>query len=145
MAAAGVQVRLDEALARQHLAKHELKCQLMKLKTIHPRLKLAVLDDDLEAIFLFHNELEEIPEGFFHGLESLRSLSLYSNKLTRLSGSLLQGLESLQFVYFRSNLIKNISEGFFNGLAKLTTMCDNLFQNKGSIFFSLAVISVQIS
>ncbi|CAL1132621.1 unnamed protein product, partial [Cladocopium goreaui] len=107
----------------------------------------GILPPQLRVLNLEFNELEELPEDFFKGLEKLKVLWLTGNhyqpgekgyKKMKAAGNRLQllhpkqfeGLANLQVLLLHHNRLETLPQKVFEGLRKLRVMklLDNQFQ-----------------
>ncbi|XP_064874267.1 LOW QUALITY PROTEIN: uncharacterized protein LOC115129781 [Oncorhynchus nerka] len=82
----------------------------------------------LTQLFLFHNQISNLPGCVFQDLKDLRILKLGSNKILTLNDAFMSGLHKLEYLSMSYNKLSSISKGDFKGLASLKTLL--LFDNQ---------------
>ncbi len=73
----------------------------------------------LQELYLYLNQLSNLPEHVFAGLAQLRVLFLSSNQLSNLPDHVFANLAQLQGLHLSSNQLKNLPEHIFAGLTQL--------------------------
>ena len=73
----------------------------------------------LRTLYLFRNQLTALPPGIFDALSELRSLSLGENRLSELPPALLANLVQLDDLNLANNQLSELPPGTFKGLSRL--------------------------
>ncbi|XP_045553630.1 toll-like receptor 13 [Salmo salar] len=82
----------------------------------------------LTQLFLFHNQIPNLPGCVFQDLKELRLLKLGSNKILTLNDAFMNGLHKLQTLSLASNKLSSIRKGEFKSLTSLNNLF--LFDNQ---------------
>lgn len=77
---------------------------------------------NLTCIELRGNNIKELPEKIFHGLNGLRYIDFNDNMITSLHNNTFKGLSQLESIDFGNNQIKELPEYIFQGLLNLKSV-----------------------
>jgi hypothetical protein len=72
--------------------------------------------EDVRRLNLNNNQITQLPEGIFAGLDSVEELHLEHNQITQLPEYIFQGLSELQLLDLSNNQIVQLSGKIFDGL-----------------------------
>lgn len=101
---------------------------------------------ELTALDLSHNELQQIPENWaVSKLRRLQHLYLQHNNITELNSETLAGLNSLQILNLSHNHLQQLPDGLFygsRGLLEIHLQNNLLFQLPSSLFHRLEKLVV---
>ena len=75
--------------------------------------------DGLRDLYIYWNELTEVPAGLFDGLKELRRLNMGFNKLTELPDGIFSGLRRLRDLSIQANQLERLAPDVFAGLSRL--------------------------
>nr|XP_029516349.1 toll-like receptor 13 [Oncorhynchus nerka] len=82
----------------------------------------------LTQLFLFHNQIPNLPGCVFQDLKDLRILKLGSNKILTLNDAFMNGLHKLETLLMAGNKLSSIRKGEFKSLVSLKNLF--LFDNQ---------------
>uniref|UniRef100_A0A0P4WAZ2 Protein slit n=1 Tax=Scylla olivacea TaxID=85551 RepID=A0A0P4WAZ2_SCYOL len=121
-----------------HIPEDTIELRLEHNEITHIPSKIFTPYRLLKRIDLSNNEISEIADDAFHGLDSLNSLVLYGNKITSISSRLLSGLTNLQLLLLNANHIQCVHHDAFKDLRKLSllSLYDNQIMNLNNGTFS---------
>lgn len=83
---------------------------------------VKALKIDLAALNLTNNQLEELPEQLFDGLNNLVLIELGGNKLVNLPDHIFEGLNNLRTLGLSFNQLGNLPDHLFDGLNNLQSL-----------------------
>ena len=73
----------------------------------------------LQGLYLFNNQLTQLPDNCFINLTALTSLSAEQNRITKLQVGVFDGLHKLEKLYLNNNDITELQDGIFDRLRML--------------------------
>ncbi|CDQ83878.1 unnamed protein product [Oncorhynchus mykiss] len=76
----------------------------------------------LTQLFLFHNQIPNLPGCVFQDMKELRILKLGSNKILTLNDAFMNGLQKLETLNLAGNKLSSIRKGEFKSLTSLKTL-----------------------